>query len=410
MDKVRGIRTCPDTRFRTAARVSGEIEALQLHKDTSHTTRSTATVYDVTMAFTEVDDASGEAVLPLTIRALGETHRVDPEHTPVIIGRPDPGAAEQAHIRIADARVSRKHVVVTVRDGHWIAQVTGRNGTFIDGREVTGEFVIPDEGLTATLGHPVGGIPVHFSTQDPSLVYVGAQVAKRRNDLHISQRKLAEAKVMNAGVLIAFEKGRSWPREATRQRLEEALGWEKGEIARLRRQFVASSAGEATQAHSADDAERTVMLETGGTTTIESKWMAETVSVALDNITKQIEMLPAPTAAAFQASAKGLLADLSRLETLATNASRGATGAEEVFRVLGAVRRTRRDLLLRAADSPHATVGQRVFAARHRAELSVAEAAAMVGLSPDDVAAAEAGNEIAPPQLGALNHLLEALQ
>jgi transcriptional regulator with XRE-family HTH domain len=67
-------------------------------------------------------------------------------------------------------------------------------------------------------------------------------------------------------------------------------------------------------------------------------------------------------------------------------------------------------LLLRAADSPHATVGQRVFAARHRAELSVAEAAAMVGLSPDDVAAAEAGNEIAPPQLGALNHLLEALQ
>jgi transcriptional regulator with XRE-family HTH domain len=371
---------------------------------------STATVYDVTMASTEVDDVASDAVLPLTIRVMGETHRVDPEHAPVIIGRPDPGASQEAHIRISDSRVSRQHIVVDVRRGQWVGEATGRNGTFIDGREVTGEFVIPDDGLIATLGHPVGGIPVHFTTLDPAVVFVGAQVAKRRSELDLSQRKLAENKIINAGTLIAFEKGRSWPREATRARLEEALGWPPGEIARLRRQFGSDSAAGADSAQTVDDGERTVMLATGGTTTVDSKYMAETVAMALDNITKQVEVLPAPSASAFQASVKGLIADLSRLEALATNASRGSSGAEDIFRALGAVRRARRGLLLRAAESPHATVGQRLFAARHRAELSVEEAATMAGLTPDDIAAAEAGNAVAPAHFDALNRLLTALQ
>jgi transcriptional regulator with XRE-family HTH domain len=300
--------------------------------------------------------------------------------------------------------------VVDVRRGQWVGEATGRNGTFIDGREVTGEFVIPDDGLTATLGHPVGGIPVHFTTLDPVMVYVGAQVAKRRQQLDLSQRKLAEGKIMNAGSLIAFEKGRSWPREATRAKLEEALGWPPGEIARMRRQFGAGPAAAAASAPAVDDGERTVMLETGGTTTVESKYMAETAAMALDNITRQIEALPAPSASAYQTSVKGLIADLSRLEALATNASRGSGGAADIFRVLGAIRRARRGLLLRAAESPHATVGQRLFAARTHADLSVEEAATMVGLAPADIASAEAGDAIAPAQLDALNHLLTALQ
>jgi hypothetical protein len=152
------------------------------------------------------------------------------------------------------------------------------------------------------------------------------------------------------------------------------------------------------------------MLEAGGTTTVDSKYMAETVAMALDNITKQIAVLPAPSVPAFQASVKGLIADLSRLEALATNASRGTNGAGDILRILGAVRRARRDLLLQAAQSPNATVGQRLFAARHHSELSVEEAATMAGLTPDDIAAAEAGNAIAPAQFDALNRLLRALQ
>jgi transcriptional regulator with XRE-family HTH domain len=251
---------------------------------------------------------------------------------------------------------------------------------------------------------------VYLSTLDPANVYVGAQVAKRRNERDLSQRALAANKVINAGALIAFEKGRSWPREATRERLEEALRWPPGEIARLRREFVAGNTAGADPTPPADDDGRTELLHPGGTTTVESKYMAETVAMALENIAPQIATLPSPADATFQEAAAGLIGNLSRLEALATNASRGAVGAEEMYRVLGAVRRTQRDLMLRAAKSPHATVGQRLFAARHRAELSVAEAAAMAGLSPDDITAAEAGNTVAPPQRDALNHLLAVLQ
>jgi transcriptional regulator with XRE-family HTH domain len=364
------------------------------------------------MASMELPDAHPGAVLPLTVLAEGQIHTVEPDRAPVILGRPDsdPNAPGQADIRLPDPRISRKHVVVHFRDRQWVAEVTGRNGVFIDGEEVTGEIVIPHEGLTVTLGHPVAGLPVYLSTLDPANVYVGAQVAKRRNERDLSQRTLAANKVINAGALIAFEKGRSWPRDATRERLEEALRWPPGEIAKLRRQFVAGNAAGPDPTPAADDGERTKLLHAGGTTTVESKYMAETVAMALENIQPQIATLPSPSDATFQTAAAGLISNLSRLETLATNASRGAVGAEEMFRVLGAVRRTRRDLMLQAAKSPHATVGQRLFAARHHAELSVDEAAAMAGLSPDDITAAEAGNAVAPTKLDALNRLLAVLQ
>ena len=51
---------------------------------------------------------------------------------------------------------------------------------------------------------------------DPGMVRAGAAAAARRRELDISQRSLAADGVINAGALIAFEKGRSWPRERTR--------------------------------------------------------------------------------------------------------------------------------------------------------------------------------------------------
>ncbi|ANE83544.1 hypothetical protein A7U43_28480 (plasmid) [Mycobacterium adipatum] len=256
---------------------------------------------------------------------------------------------------------------------------------------------------------------VHFSSLDPSLVYVGAQVAARRSELDISQRTLAANQIINAGTLIAFEKGRSWPRAKTREKLEEALGWPPGRIESLRRQHAGElQRGAQTTAVAAappaDDGERTVMLGAGETTAVESRYMAETIAVALSNIRSQVAALPAVTDPGFQSAAAGLLADLGRLESAASNASRGAAGAQDIFRELSAVRRARRDLMLHAAASPHATIGQRVFAARHRAELTVEEAAAMVGISPHDVTAAESGTAVPDTQAGVLNRLLAALQ
>src|SRR3954449_8767671 len=70
---------------------------------------------------------------------------------------------------------------------------------------------------------------------DAGLVRAGAAAAARRRELDISQRSLAADRIINAGALIAFEKGRSWPRERTRAKLEEVLQWPAGTIARIRR-------------------------------------------------------------------------------------------------------------------------------------------------------------------------------
>src|SRR5215212_1019835 len=69
---------------------------------------------------------------------------------------------------------------------------------------------------------------------DRGMLRAGAAGAARRRELDISQRSLAADGIINAGALIAFEKGRSWPRERTRARLEEVLQWPPGTIARLR--------------------------------------------------------------------------------------------------------------------------------------------------------------------------------
>src|SRR6476660_7947081 len=70
---------------------------------------------------------------------------------------------------------------------------------------------------------------------DPGMVRAGAAAAARRRELDISQRSLAADGIINAGALIAFEKGRSWPRARTRAKLEEVLRWPQGTIDRLRK-------------------------------------------------------------------------------------------------------------------------------------------------------------------------------
>lgn len=69
---------------------------------------------------------------------------------------------------------------------------------------------------------------------DPGVIRAGAAAAARRRELDISQRSLAADGIINAGALISFEKGRSWPRERTRAKLEEVLQWPAGTIARIR--------------------------------------------------------------------------------------------------------------------------------------------------------------------------------
>ena len=99
------------------------------------------------------------------------------------------------------------------------------------------------ESIDETLGVP-----------DPGMARAGAAAAARRRELDISQRSLAADGIINAGALIAFEKGRSWPRERTRAKLEEVLQWPQGTIDRLRRGEPADPAPPpAASATTADD-------------------------------------------------------------------------------------------------------------------------------------------------------------
>src|SRR3954471_6855625 len=89
---------------------------------------------------------------------------------------------------------------------------------------------------------------------DPGLVRAGAAAAARRRELDISQRSLAADGIINAGALIAFEKGRSWPRDRTRAKLEEVLQWPPGTIAQLKEGGTATATQPSVPAPVSDEA------------------------------------------------------------------------------------------------------------------------------------------------------------
>ena len=137
---------------------------------------------------------------------------------------------------------------------------------------------------------------------DPGMVRAGARAAARRRELDISQRSLAADGIINAGALIAFEKGRSWPRERTRAKLEEVLRWPPGTIARLRR-------GESVAVEHAPN-----RPSARGD---EMPLIAQAVVTAVSTFGTAIEALPPVEDADFTPRVTKILADLRQLEAVA---------------------------------------------------------------------------------------------
>jgi transcriptional regulator with XRE-family HTH domain len=211
---------------------------------------------------------------------------------------------------------------------------------------------------------------------DP-IARAGAAVAARRRELGISQRWLADQKIISAASLISFEKGRSWPRERTRHALEELLQWPAGTIARIRAGGVAANA----PARDSGDAAMVV----------------DALKLALERFDTAIDDLPPESSPQFLTRATGLLADLRKLEALAARAMRHSQGAPtEVIKFQGLIRGRYDDLMLKSAARPGAPLSQRLYAARRRANLRVEEAAAVGGLEVEAVQAAEAGQPLDP--------------
>ena len=214
---------------------------------------------------------------------------------------------------------------------------------------------------------------------DPGIARAGATVAARRRELGISQRQLAREGIINATALIRFEKGRTWPRERTRHVLEEILQWPAGTIARIRD-------GEPAEA----------FMGTGSADSADGEFLAslvaDAVQPALIRFDQAIADLPPADAPEFVDHASVILADLRKLEQIGARAVRHSRGsAVEVVKALGVIRRRYDELMLRTSEHPAATLGQRLYAARHRANLTASEVAAISGLPDELVVAVENG-------------------
>jgi len=68
-----------------------------------------------------------------------------------------------------------------------------------------------------------------------------------------------------------------------------------------------------------------------------------------------------------------------------------------------------REIMLRKARSPRATLGQQLFAARHRAELTVEEAANAAGVSASAITAVEADVSLNGADTAAVQALVKFL-
>lgn len=224
----------------------------------------------------------------------------------------------------------------------------------------------------------------------PDVARAGAAVTARRTELDISQRHLAEIGIVSTGTLIGLEKGRRWPRRSTRAKLEEALGWPSGHIARLRN-------------GGCDDPTEQI------SSAVEAPLMLDVVDVALSNLKAAIAALPASDDPQYPAEVKRVLADLRRIETSATRIAEAAVGSHAALASLAAVRKTYVDLMLRAARGPQATIGQRIFAARHVAGISPSEFARSADITVEALTTAETGAALDDRTAEVLAAMLQAL-
>lgn len=337
----------------------------------------------------------------LIVQTGSASHTLEPGAAAVTIGR-DPAA----DVRIDDSRISRLHLRVESAAGTWRVIDTSMNGMYIDteripvltiDRPVTVRLANPLDGPAVTFGLAEQSGVVHSSRPepepdddrdvtgtweideiDPGVVRAGAAAAARRRSLDISQRSLAADGIINAGALIAFEKGRSWPRERTRTKLEEVLRWPVGTISRIRAGGPVPP-DDVTQVLSNDE---------------EVPLLVQAVVAAVDGCNLAIVALPAVDAPEFPARLTPILADLRRLEAVAVRALGIGRVTPALTKALSSIRRYYDQLMMLGSTAPDAPLGQRLYAARRRANLSIPETAQAGVVGEDVIRRVEAGEPV----------------
>ncbi len=358
----------------------------------------------------------------LLVHSGDTSHSIEPGRGAVTIGR-----EPQAGVQIDDPRISQEHLRAEPTDGQWRIVDSSPDGMFVDGLRKT-SVTVTDK-TVVRFGDPTAGKTLTFevvrpsntSTEpgyhksdsragepDPGMVRAGAAAAARRRELDISQRSLAADGLINAGALIAFEKGRSWPRARTRAKLEEVLRWPAGTIVRIRRGEPVSARA-ATTAPAPEDPFAGARAPEAPGPDGPASLIAQAVAAAVDGCRLAIAALPAIDDPEFTERAAPILADLRQLEAIAVRATRISRITPELIKALSAVRRHHDELMRLGATAPGAPLAQRLYAARHRANLSTSETAQAAGLPEEVIVCAEAGEALPANVTNAIEALIRQI-
>lgn len=137
--------------------------------------------------------------------------------------------------------------------------------------------------------------------------------------------------------------------------------------------------------------------------------IAQAVTAAVDGCSLAIAALPATEDPEFTERAAPILADLRQLEAITVQATRISRITPELIKALGAVRRHHDELMRLGATAPGATLAQRLYAARRRANLSTLETAQAAGVAEEMIVGAEAEEELPAEATEAIEALIRQI-
>ena len=211
--------------------------------------------------------------------------------------------------------------------------------------------------------------------------FAGAQFAAWRKKMGVTQRQLADEKVISQAPLVHFERGRSWPRERTRAKLEERLGLPAGRIAKWRYGFDAPAKQTAIPGR--------------------MDFIVPALEMAVQAISSAVESLPPPDDPQYWPEVVTQLRDLRKLDGTVVAAAR-VSPTEAVLTQLRTVRRVYDQAIRAASIARPDEYGPQLYLARTSAQMSIAEAAAAAGVSDEMITAVESCQVEAPPEVQAL--------
>jgi DNA-binding XRE family transcriptional regulator len=134
------------------------------------------------------------------------------------------------------------------------------------------------------------------------------------------------------------------------------------------------------------------------------------VEAAMYMFVDAIDALPDPGDSKFLKRVEVILTGLRKLEASLSRAASRRRATPSVVVALSETRGHYNNLMERASAAPGSTLGQRIYTARRRADLSVEEAANGVGLRADLLAAIEAGEPTTQDETAKIKTLIAALE